>query len=59
MMRRRHDFRRDDSGQGLVEYGLILALVSLALVGALGYMSDGAAKVFDNASAPLTSAEPH
>jgi len=58
MPRNYRNFRKDDSGQGLVEYGLILALVSLALVGALSYMSDGAAKVFDRAATPLTAAEP-
>ena len=57
MPRNHRNFRQDDSGQGLVEYGLILALVSLALVGALSYMSDGAAKVFDHAATPLTAAE--
>jgi pilus assembly protein Flp/PilA len=57
MPRIQRNFRKDDSGQGLVEYGLILALVSLALVGALSYMSDGAEKVFDHAATPLTAAE--
>ncbi|HET7738384.1 MAG TPA: Flp family type IVb pilin [Tepidiformaceae bacterium] len=34
---RRHT-RAEDEGQGLVEYGLILALVALVVVGALGAM---------------------
>ncbi|MGK2965869.1 MAG: Flp family type IVb pilin [Tepidiformaceae bacterium] len=34
---RRHE-RTDEAGQGLVEYGLILALIALVVVGALGTM---------------------
>ena len=30
---------RNDDGQGLVEYGLIIALVSVAAIGALGFLS--------------------
>lgn len=32
------DFRRED-GQGIVEYGLVLTLVSLGLVAALGVLT--------------------
>ena len=30
---------RNDDGQGLVEYGLIIALVSVAAIGALSFLS--------------------
>lgn len=32
---------RSKKGQGMVEYGLILALVAVAAVGAYGLMGDG------------------
>ena len=34
-------FGRDEEGQGLAEYGLILALCSILAVGALGTLSGG------------------
>ncbi len=40
-------------GQGLVEYALIIALVSVALIGALGLLRGGIAKAFDNVIAAL------
>lgn len=38
---------REDEGQGLVEYALIIALVSIALVGALTLLAGGIGGVFD------------
>jgi pilus assembly protein Flp/PilA len=32
---------RDEEGQGLAEYGLILALVAVAAIAALGFLGDG------------------
>jgi pilus assembly protein Flp/PilA len=37
---------RDEEGQTLVEYALIIALVSVALIGALGLMTDALSGVF-------------
>ncbi|MDD4602051.1 MAG: Flp family type IVb pilin, partial [Negativicutes bacterium] len=31
---------RNEKGQGMVEYGLILALIAVAVVGTLGVMGD-------------------
>jgi pilus assembly protein Flp/PilA len=39
---------RDEQGQGLVEYALIIALVSIALVTALGLLAGGVEGVFGN-----------
>ena len=39
---------RRDKGQTLVEYALIIALVSVALVIALGFLKDDIAGVFDD-----------
>ena len=38
---------REDEGQGLVEYALIIALVSIALVAALGFLADDITAVFE------------
>jgi pilus assembly protein Flp/PilA len=37
---------RDEEGQTLVEYALIIALVSVALIGALGLMTNALSGVF-------------
>jgi len=37
-----------EEGQDLVEYALIIALVSIALVAALGLLSGGIGQVFTN-----------
>lgn len=39
---------RDEKGQGLAEYGLILALVAVALIGALTALALGISGVFDD-----------
>jgi pilus assembly protein Flp/PilA len=39
---------REEEGQGLVEYALIIGLVSVALVVALGFLKDDIAQVFSD-----------
>jgi pilus assembly protein Flp/PilA len=39
---------REEEGQGLVEYALIIGLVSVALVVALGFLQEDIAKVFSD-----------
>ncbi|HLL81456.1 MAG TPA: Flp family type IVb pilin [Longimicrobium sp.] len=41
-----NQFRSDESGQSLVEYGLVIALVALAVIGALVIFKDKIAAVF-------------
>jgi pilus assembly protein Flp/PilA len=36
----------DESGQGMVEYGLIIALVAIVLIGALTAMNGGLSSLF-------------
>jgi pilus assembly protein Flp/PilA len=42
-----------EEGQGLVEYALIIALVSILLIGALGTLQGGIAGVFTTIAATL------
>jgi pilus assembly protein Flp/PilA len=46
-------FTQDEEGQTLVEYSLIIALVSIALVGALGALTGGLNGVFDTITGAL------
>ncbi len=45
-------------GQGLVEYALIIALVSVVLMAALATMSGGITEVFGEINTALTGARP-
>ena len=45
-----------EEGQSLVEYGLIIGLVSVALVAALGTMQTELSKIFDQVSKALGGA---
>jgi pilus assembly protein Flp/PilA len=44
----------DDSGQGLAEYALILALVSVAALAALAVLGPGISNLFSNVNTDLT-----
>lgn len=43
-------------GQGMVEYGLIIALVAVGLIAGLGLMSNQIGAVFTNITTSLTGA---
>ena len=47
-------FFMDENGQGMVEYGLIIALVALAAVALLGGLGGKIASMFGAADAALT-----
>ena len=51
---RLQNWLRDDEGQGLVEYALIIALVSIALVTVLGLLGGGIESTFTNITGTLT-----
>ena len=53
-----YTLRDGESGQGLVEYALIIALVSLAAIAALGFLSGRINGVFMKAGNVLNTAEP-
>jgi pilus assembly protein Flp/PilA len=46
----------DDSGQGLVEYALIVALVAVGLIAILLILRNGIGNVFNNAATQLNNA---
>jgi len=48
--------RKEQAGQGLVEYTLIIALVSVILIGALGVLGEGFDNVFSDIGDTLTDA---
>ena len=50
--------RERESGQGLVEYALIIALVSLAAVAALGFLSGRINNLFSKAGNKLNTINP-
>jgi pilus assembly protein Flp/PilA len=52
---RRAVFARDERGQGLVEYALILSLVSLASISALGFLSGKINNLFSEIGNSLNS----
>ena len=47
------DLRNEDEGQTLVEYALIIALVSVLLIGALAALRGGISGAFDDAISAL------
>ena len=49
-------FLRDDTGQGLVEYALIIALVAVGLIAILLILRNSIGDVFNNASEALENA---
>jgi pilus assembly protein Flp/PilA len=53
-----YQLREGESGQGLVEYALIIALVSLAAVAALGFLSGKINDIFFKSGNVLNGIEP-
>ena len=49
-------FAQEESGQGMVEYGLIIALVSIAVIVVLGLLGGELNKVFTNVKGKLSAA---
>lgn len=45
---------KEEEGQGMAEYGLILALIAVVVIGALGIMGEGISTNFDSVNAKLT-----
>lgn len=46
-------FFKNEEGQGMVEYGLILALVAVVVIGALTLLGGGISGIFDKVTGEL------
>ena len=46
---------KDEEGQGMVEYGLIIALIAVVVLVALGSMGTNISTIFTNTAAKLTA----
>ena len=44
----------EEEGQGMVEYALILALIALAVIGALGFLGTELSSFFDDVTDKLS-----
>ncbi|MCL4424993.1 MAG: Flp family type IVb pilin [Firmicutes bacterium] len=51
-----HRFHKDEKGQGMVEYGLIIALVAIGVIVVLGLLRDELTTTFNNIINSLKSA---
>ncbi len=47
-------FLKDESGATAIEYGLIAALISVAIIGGAGALGNGIDNTFDDVSAQLS-----
>jgi len=49
-MRKMLDFLKDENGQGMVEYGLIIALIAIVVIAALTILGPKIAQLFNKVS---------
>lgn len=50
------NFFKDENGQGMVEYGLIIALIAIAVIAALKLLGPAVTGIFTNATEELNEA---
>ncbi len=55
-MERIRNFFKDESGATMVEYGLMVALIAIACIGAVNLLSGGVQTVFNSAGNTLDAA---
>ncbi|MFA5634732.1 MAG: Flp family type IVb pilin [Anaerovoracaceae bacterium] len=58
MIKKMNELMKDESGQGMVEYGLIIALVAVVAIVALGALGGGLGGIFEKITGELTDAVP-
>lgn len=56
-MKKMKDFLIDESGQGMVEYALIISLIAAGLIAAVALLSGNISKVFEDSNAKLDEAK--
>lgn len=56
MVKKALSFIRDEEGQGMVEYGLIIALVAIGLIVAIGLLKDNLVTIFNKVGTTLGNA---
>ena len=49
-------FKRDEAGQSMVEYGLIIALIAVAAIAGLSLMADGVGSLWGWIGSEVTNA---
>jgi len=54
-MRKMLDFLKDENGQGMVEYGLIIALIAIVVIAALTILGPKIAQLFNKVSEQVNS----
>lgn len=52
-MRKMLDFLKDENGQGMVEYGLIIALIAVVVIAALTVLGPAIAEMFNDVNGYL------
>ena len=52
------NFFKDESGQGMVEYGPIIALIAIAVIGALSALGPKVRDIFQEAANKLPTTTP-
>ena len=57
-MKKFMEILKDENGQGMVEYGLILGLIAIAVVAALALLGPKITDLFTKANSALASAAP-
>ena len=50
------NFFKNESGQGMVEYGLIIALIAIVVIAALKLLGPAVQGIFNNATGELNAA---
>ncbi len=58
MFKKMNELMKDESGQGMVEYGLIIALVAVVAIVALGALGGGLGEIFNKITGELGVAVP-
>lgn len=57
MLQKMKNLVREEEGQGLTEYGLIIGLVAVALIAALGLLKEDIAGIFGDIDNKLTEVD--